>query len=59
MSCSMIITDANELAAKVHDRMPVLLQSQDFDGWLTGTAGTELLRPAASACDPKRTSNLK
>jgi putative SOS response-associated peptidase YedK len=46
MSCSMIITDANELAAKVHDRMPVLLQSQDFDGWLTGTAGTELLRPA-------------
>jgi putative SOS response-associated peptidase YedK len=29
-----------------HDRMPVLLQPSDFDGWLNGTAGIELLRPA-------------
>jgi putative SOS response-associated peptidase YedK len=34
------------LTAKVHDRMPVLLQPQDFDRWLTGTPGTELLKPA-------------
>jgi len=26
--------------------MPVLLQPKDFDGWLAGTAGTELLKPA-------------
>jgi putative SOS response-associated peptidase YedK len=26
--------------------MPVLLQRKDFDGWLTGTAGVELLKPA-------------
>jgi hypothetical protein len=45
-SCTMIVTDANDLAAKVHDRMPVLLQPKDFDRWLAGTAGTELLRPA-------------
>ncbi len=45
-SCTIIITNANELAAKVHDRMPVLLQPQDFDRWLAGTAGTELLKPA-------------
>ena len=42
----MIITDANELAAKVHDRMPVLLQPKDFDSWLAGNAGSELLKPA-------------
>jgi len=36
----------NELAGKIHNRMPVLLQPKDFDGWLAGTAGTELLRPA-------------
>ena len=48
MSCSMIVTDANELAAEVHDRMPVLLQPKDFDRWLTGTVGAELLRPAAN-----------
>ena len=38
--------DANALAAKIHDRMPVLLQPKNFDGWLAGTAGTELLKPA-------------
>ena len=26
--------------------MSVLLQPQDFDGWLAGTTGTELLKPA-------------
>ena len=45
-SCTIIITNANDLAAKVHDRMPVLLQPKDFDRWLAGTSGTELLRPA-------------
>jgi putative SOS response-associated peptidase YedK len=26
--------------------MPALLQPKDFDGWLAGKAGTELLKPA-------------
>jgi len=47
-SCTMIITNANELASKIHDRMPVLLQPKDFDRWLAGTAGTELLKPTAN-----------
>jgi putative SOS response-associated peptidase YedK len=45
-SCTMVVTKANELAAEVHDRMPVLLQPQDFDVWLAGTTGAELLKPA-------------
>ncbi len=45
-SCTIIITSANGLATKVHDRMPVLLQPKDFDYWLAGSAGTELLKPA-------------
>jgi putative SOS response-associated peptidase YedK len=44
-SCMMIVTNANELAARIHDRMPVLLQPKDFDSWLAGKAGTEL-KPA-------------
>jgi putative SOS response-associated peptidase YedK len=44
----MIITNANELASKIHDRMPVLLQPKDFDNWLAGNAGSELLKPAAN-----------
>jgi putative SOS response-associated peptidase YedK len=39
----MIVTNANELAAKIHDRMPVILQPKDFDSWLA--RGTELLKP--------------
>jgi hypothetical protein len=30
-----------------HERMPVLLKSSDFDGWLAN-AGGELLKPAAN-----------
>ena len=32
MSCTVLITNANELASKIHERMPVLLQPNDFDG---------------------------
>jgi putative SOS response-associated peptidase YedK len=47
-SCAMIITDANEFVAEVHDRMPVILEADQFEPWLTGRAGVELLKPAAS-----------
>jgi putative SOS response-associated peptidase YedK len=45
-SCTMIITEPNKIAAKVHDRMPVLLAPNQFESWLSGKAGTEILRPA-------------
>ena len=45
-SCTMIITEPNEFVAEVQDRMPVLLAGKDFEPWLSGNAGVELLRPA-------------
>jgi putative SOS response-associated peptidase YedK len=39
----MIIT---KFVAEVHDRMPVLLSDKDFEPWLSGEAGIELLKPA-------------
>lgn len=33
-SCSIIVTDANELLRPVHDRMPVILDSGDYATWL-------------------------
>jgi putative SOS response-associated peptidase YedK len=45
-SCTLIATAANEFTRRIHDRMPVLLEPRDCDAWLTGVAGTELLRPA-------------
>ena len=47
-SCTMIITKPNEFVAEVHDRMPVLLAEKDFEPWLSGEVGLELLRPAAN-----------
>jgi putative SOS response-associated peptidase YedK len=32
----------------IHDRMPVILEAADFEAWLTGGAGSELLKPAAN-----------
>jgi putative SOS response-associated peptidase YedK len=43
----MVITDANAFVADLHDRMPVILDSDQFEPWLTGAAGVELLKPAA------------
>ena len=47
-SCTMIITKPNDFVAEVHDRMPVLLGEKDFEPWLSGEVGLELLRPAAN-----------
>lgn len=33
-SCTVLTTDANELAKQVHDRMPVILSPNDYDVWL-------------------------
>ena len=47
-SCTMIITEPSAFVAEVHDRMPALLAEQDFESWLSGGAGLELLKPAAN-----------
>jgi putative SOS response-associated peptidase YedK len=46
-SCTMLITEPNKFVAEVHDRMPVLLDEKDYEPWLSGSAGLELLKPAA------------
>jgi putative SOS response-associated peptidase YedK len=33
-SCSIIVTDANEIMRPIHDRMPVILAPTDWDAWL-------------------------
>jgi len=35
-SCTIITTDASELAPQVHDRTPVILAAADYDAWLAG-----------------------
>ncbi len=47
ISSTIIVTDANALTWPIHDRMPVVLDKADIGQWLSGEAGTELLKPAA------------
>lgn len=49
LSCTIIVTAANAFTRGIHDRMPVVLDRADIGAWLTGQAGTELLKPAADA----------
>src|SRR4029453_11398783 len=49
LSCTMVVTNANALAGKVHDRMPVLLQPEDFPRWLAGAGSTDMLNTAAGS----------
>ncbi len=44
-SCSLIITNANEFVRDIHDRMPALLEPDQFTPWLSGSVGTEILEP--------------
>jgi putative SOS response-associated peptidase YedK len=52
-SFSIITTDPNELTATVHDRMPVILRTADYDRWLdrVNVEGPplDLLRPYEAA----------
>jgi putative SOS response-associated peptidase YedK len=42
----MVVTEPNEFAAKIHDRMPVFLTDEQFAPWLSGEAAAEYLKPA-------------
>lgn len=37
-SCSIIVTDANEIMLPIHDRMPVILAPDDWSAWLEADA---------------------
>jgi putative SOS response-associated peptidase YedK len=54
-SCAIITTDANELASKIHNRMPVILTGADRQAWLDDEVDpdglTELLTPFAGNLD--------
>ena len=53
-TCTIITTAPNELLARVHDRMPVVLAPEEYEVWLDvdaryADARKELLRPFPSS----------
>ena len=50
-TCVIITTEANELLAPIHHRMPVILQPDQFDLWLSDQAKPSALLPLLSSRD--------
>lgn len=48
LSCTIIVSGASAWMEPYHDRMPVLLEAKDFDGWLDGSLGPDVLKPASA-----------
>ena len=48
-SCAMVIGEPNKLVAEVHDRMPVILEPEDFEQWERGDLkdAAALMKPAS------------
>ena len=46
-SCTIVVTGANTLVAAIHDRMPVIVPTAQYDAWLDPAAadGATMLRP--------------
>ena len=63
VSCTIVTTESNELVARVHDRMPVVLPSADWDRWLDRDFSDpgvllEMLKPAADVLGEHPVSTL-
>jgi putative SOS response-associated peptidase YedK len=46
LSCTILIHQPSRWMSQFHDRMPAILEEKDFDAWLSGAAGREVLQPA-------------
>lgn len=46
LSCTMIIGPANKFVSAFHDRMPMILERDQFTDWLNAKSGTEVFKPA-------------
>ena len=49
---AVITTDANEMVAEIHDRMPLILAPKDYARWLSGKSDpSDLMRPLSVSAD--------
>lgn len=48
-SCTIITTEANDILRPIHDRMPVIISSKDYESWLSPEVSVhELFQPHPS-----------
>jgi putative SOS response-associated peptidase YedK len=44
LSAAMVVGEPNPLVGGIHDRMPVMLMSEDYDGWLSSANSADELK---------------
>lgn len=54
---TLIVTAANDFTRQIHDRMPVLIEQQDHDAWLTGKAVAHARHGFGHESNPWQTKN--
>ncbi len=52
LSAAIIVGKANPLVSRVHNRMPVMLMSEDYDRWLDPATGIRELKAILKPYDP-------
>jgi putative SOS response-associated peptidase YedK len=52
LSTAIIVGEANPLVRAIHDRMPVMLMSEDYDRWLGFTTSVDDLKAMLKPYDP-------
>jgi putative SOS response-associated peptidase YedK len=54
ITCTIVTTEANEVMAPIHHRMPVILSPNDYDQWLNPEeTNTEKIKILMKPCDPE------
>ena len=48
ITCAILTTEPNEILAPIHERMPVMIQPDDYEGWLSPSTGMEEVRRLVS-----------
>ena len=51
LSAAMIVGEPNPLVGGIHDRMPVMLMSEDYDRWLGRANSADELKALLRPCD--------
>jgi putative SOS response-associated peptidase YedK len=52
LSAAIIVGEANSLVSPIHNRMPVMLMSEDYDRWLNASTDTHELKAMLKPYDP-------
>jgi putative SOS response-associated peptidase YedK len=52
-TCTIITGEPNSLVAELHNRMPEILETEDYDAWLE-TADTAILQARCGCSRPSR-----